>query len=386
MHILLLSAYDAASHKQWREGLVSALPEHHWSVLSLPPRHFSWRIRGNSLYFADQLASNLGDKQAPIDLVIATSMVDLSTLKGISPALSGVPCVVYFHENQLAYPVSAKSFKSIEPAMVNIYAALAAEKICFNSEYNRASFLAGSAELLKRFPDYVPNNIVKHISDKSQILAVPLSGDVFAPSHTQQSGEQGSQWDQNRCFEIVWNHRWEYDKGPDRLLALVSELDTTLNLRFHIVGQRFSKVPDAMHALHALLQQRDWLGQWGPVADRAGYLQLLRCSDVVLSTAIHDFQGLAVLEGLASGCAPLVPNRLAYPEFIASDFLYPVGQTLAEEARYAAQALIEQYTRFNAVGGAASDTRKRWQKTVQNLTWQVMKPAYEGLIGQLRRY
>ncbi len=49
MRILLLSAYDAVSHRLWREGLVAALPEHNWTVLALPPRHFRWRIRGNSL-------------------------------------------------------------------------------------------------------------------------------------------------------------------------------------------------------------------------------------------------------------------------------------------------------------------------------------------------
>ncbi len=44
------------------------------------------------------------------------------------------------------------------------------------------------------------------------------------------------------------------------------------------------------------------------------YQALLQQSNVVLSTALHDFQGIAVLEGVAAGCIPVVPNRLAYPE------------------------------------------------------------------------
>src|SRR5690606_31607509 len=52
MRILLLSAYDADSHRRWREGLVRELPQHAWTVLALPPRHFSWRIRGNALSWA----------------------------------------------------------------------------------------------------------------------------------------------------------------------------------------------------------------------------------------------------------------------------------------------------------------------------------------------
>src|SRR5690554_445672 len=99
MRILLLSAYDAVSHQYWRKGLVNALPEHDWTVLSLPARYFSWRIRGNSLSWAFGERERL---QQPYDLVIATSMVDLTSLRGLVPSLARTPCVVYFHENQFA--------------------------------------------------------------------------------------------------------------------------------------------------------------------------------------------------------------------------------------------------------------------------------------------
>ncbi len=52
MKILLLSAYDAMSHGYWRKGLMNAFPENDWTVLTLPPRYISWRLRGNSLSWA----------------------------------------------------------------------------------------------------------------------------------------------------------------------------------------------------------------------------------------------------------------------------------------------------------------------------------------------
>ncbi|MDC0414664.1 DUF3524 domain-containing protein, partial [Gammaproteobacteria bacterium] len=99
--ILLLSAYDAMSHTIWRRRLAAMFPEHEWTQLALPPRHFNWRIRGNSLQWA------LNEQDAltqDYDLLIATSMVDLASLRGFVPSLSKIPTLLYFHENQFVYP------------------------------------------------------------------------------------------------------------------------------------------------------------------------------------------------------------------------------------------------------------------------------------------
>ena len=52
--VLLLSGYDASSHRHWRKLLEEELIEFDWTQLALPDRHFSWRARGNSLTFASQ--------------------------------------------------------------------------------------------------------------------------------------------------------------------------------------------------------------------------------------------------------------------------------------------------------------------------------------------
>ena len=59
--ILLLSAYEAHSHRQWRSTLCDMFPEHYWTCLSLPPRHFAWRVRGNSLSWAFNHRQTLTD-------------------------------------------------------------------------------------------------------------------------------------------------------------------------------------------------------------------------------------------------------------------------------------------------------------------------------------
>jgi hypothetical protein len=148
--IWLLSAYRSASHGAWADWLVNTFDEYNWKVLELSGRHFRWRIRGNPLSWLHQLPDT------PADLIIATSMVDLATLKGLHPPLAQIPCVYYFHENQFSYPASGQQHASIDPQMVQLYGALSAHICLFNSAYNRDSFLQGIDALLKKLPDETP--------------------------------------------------------------------------------------------------------------------------------------------------------------------------------------------------------------------------------------
>jgi glycosyltransferase involved in cell wall biosynthesis len=121
---------------------------------------------------------------------------------------------------------------------------------------------------------------------------------------------------------IVWNHRWEYDKAPERMFAALLKLhDDGVDFRVHVIGQQFREQPPVFAEMRPLLESH--IGEWGMVEPDTEYQKLLQQSHVVLSTTLHEFQGLAVLEAVAAGCVPLVPDRLAYPEFIADDYRYP---------------------------------------------------------------
>ena len=104
------------------------------------------------------------------------------------------------------------------------------------------------------------------------------------------------------------------------------------------MGQQFRRRPTCFDEAHRWLGP--WLGRWGHIEDRAEYLTLLRGADLVVSTALHDFQGLSVLEACALGCRPLVPDRLAYPEWFGPEHRYASHPGDAErEARALAEAL-----------------------------------------------
>ena len=316
MKVLLLSAYAARSHVQWQNSVQQMFGTWQWQVLSLPPRHFSWRVRGNPLYWSQTHRDVL---EQDWDLLVATSMVDLATLRGLVPSLARLPTVLYFHENQFAYPQHQQRHSLLEAQMVSLYSCLAADSVIFNSAYNRDSFLAGCGALLDKLPDRVPPGIVDKLRASSGVLPVPLQLDQCAtaiPSWPGMPGELAC-----RPLRIVWSGRFEHDKGGDGLLLLLEQLESTdLDYELAVTGQQFRASPQAFDSIRRRFAHR--LVHFGYLESPADYYSLLRAADLVLSTALHEFQGLAVLEGVASGCLPVVPERLVYPEIYPASHCY----------------------------------------------------------------
>ncbi len=328
--ILLLSGYDAKSHATWRLRLQEFFPDWHWTVLSMPPRHFAWRIRSNAMQWATQEAGTLNQS---FDLLLATSMVDLASLRGLVPALAKTPTLLYFHENQFAYPEGRQRNNNLEPLLVPIYASLSANKIAFNTKFNLDTFNKGVRSLSRTLPEPLPAELFAKI-DQAELLPVPLAV-------TQTERVTGSD---PELLEIVWNHRWEYDKGPELLLSLIRLCQRAqLRFRFHIVGQQFREQPRPFTEIEKLLstiadETGIERGAFGYLENEADYLALLGSSDVVLSTALHDFQGLAIQEACVLGCRPLVPDALAYPEYLPAEALYP----LSPEPEQTAQGVLNR--------------------------------------------
>jgi glycosyltransferase involved in cell wall biosynthesis len=356
--VLLLSAYDTPSHRFWCTALQQQFTDVDWTYLSLPGRYFSWRIRGNALTWSIREAQVLSQQY---DRVLATSMTDLATLRGLCPALTSAVNILYFHENQFAYPLTASAHASVEPQMVTLYSALCADRLVFNSDYNRQTFLRGVDQLMRQLPDEVPPGIALALTAKATVLPVPLAEPVGAAQPLKSA---------SLPLEIVWNHRWEYDKGPEQLLAQVRALPAELRLKFHVLGQQFRQQPPEFAELRQLLEARGWLGRWGYVADQQAYFALLRQSHAVLSTAHHDFQGLAVLEAVAYGCVPLVPKRLVYPEWFGAEACYAeppqTGPTLSERIIAMHDALAQ------GVVAAPVD--------VSRFSWPALRPQYQALL------
>lgn len=323
MKVLILSAYNAVSHHSLNTGLIKYLGDIDFTLLTLPPRYFAWRTRGNSLSFAFEQREAL---TKGYDLIFATSFTDITGLRGLVPELAGIPLAVYFHENQFAYPDSRSAHGSLETKIVSVYNALAADRVVFNTDFNKNTFLAGAEALLKKMPDHVPPGLTDMIRDKSSVIHVPIEKRKIPPKHPERPS-------------ILWNHRWEYDKGPDRFLEVLRELkrrnfDFTLNM----AGQVFRETPEAFDDIRK--EFAEIIRHWGFAESRAAYDSLMAESSFVVSTAVHDFQGLSVMEAAEAGCVPVLPRRLAYPELFAPEYFYETADEISVEAENCAEHII----------------------------------------------
>lgn len=336
LRVLLLSGYDAVSHRHWRNILRRGLAEVDWTVVALPDRHFYWRARGNGLTFAFSHQQQLA---GPFDVLIVTSMVDLCTLRGFLPHLASIPTLVYFHENQFEYPVkpgAARNSNIVNAQLTSIYSVLCADKILFNSQFNKDTFYAGAEALLAKMPDGVERGVLIQPQQVSTVLAVPIANDPhdFEAVVCDEIGVAA------QCpIEIVWNHRWEYDKQPEVFFKAMEKLQAAgVDFRLHVMGQSFRAVPDCFAGAKTLLQSK--IKTWGhqPSDD---YYRILRRADIVVSTAMHDFQGLSLLEAIHRGCVPVAPNRVAYPEYVPPNLLYDLQPDEAESLFLTLMALLE---------------------------------------------
>ena len=306
MKIALLDPFHSGSHQAWSVGLARH-SRHEVRLFTLPGRHWKWRMHGAAI----SMATLLLDSGFEPDAILTTDMMALDTLSAICRKhFPEARLDLYFHENQLTYPWSLndpdiENGRDNHYAFINVSSAIAADRIFFNSQFHMRSFLQALPAFCKQFPPPSILPEVEKLNSKSEVLYLGIDlSSLNCPLLPRRQKPV-----------ILWNHRWEYDKGPEEFFSAIFHLqDEGWEFEIIVLGKQYGQSPEVFSKARERLGKR--VLHWGYAPGRKEYAQLLRQADILPVTSRQDFFGISVIEAMYCGVFPILPDRLAFPEHL----------------------------------------------------------------------
>lgn len=362
MKILILEPFFSGSHQRWAlEFQVQS--RHDIQIMSLPGKHWKWRMHGAAVYFARELDLL---PEMP-DLILATDMLDLTTFLALTrQKIASIPIALYFHENQITYPWSPTDAdislqRNNQYGFINYTSALAADRVFFNSEYHKNSFLGALPDFLRQFPDRRCMDTVTQIAEKSEVLYLGMDLHKFATIASPSKKETPI---------LLWNHRWEYDKNPVEFFTALFQLQAeNIDFRLIVTGENYSSAPSIFAEARKQLVTK--IIHFGYVDSFKEYAELLHLADILPVTSRQDFFGGSVVEAIYCNCFPLLPHRLAYREHI------PAGQEV--------QHLYEEGKFYERIKNALLNfERKEYRHFVEQYDWTNLIVKYDEKLRVLK--
>ncbi|XP_066273054.1 tRNA-queuosine alpha-mannosyltransferase-like [Branchiostoma lanceolatum] len=166
--ILLIEPFYGGSHKQLIDLLWAEIPG--CVKVVLPAKKWHWRARTAALYISQQIPH-----QHNFRVLFASSVLNLAELLALRPDLTSLKKLLYFHENQLVYPIRKHQDRDFQYGYNQVLSCLVADVVLFNSQYNQDSFLSSIKAHFSVMPDCRPKGLADQIRPKCQVLYFPIN-------------------------------------------------------------------------------------------------------------------------------------------------------------------------------------------------------------------
>lgn len=356
MKVLLVEPYYSGSHRVWADGYVRH-SSHEVRLITHPGRWWKWRMKGGAVTLAASLESLGG--WTP-EVVLVSDMIDLAHFRALARTHIGdPPTALYFHESQLTYPVAPGSSPDHSYSLTNWISACAADAVLFNSGYHRQIFFEKLGGFLATFPDMAHEHLIEGVESRSDVLPVGVDLSWVRPRSEERD-----------TFRILWNHRWEFDKDPEAFADAVEHLiDVDVDFELVLTGPRPGRTPVALERIRNLAGDRIVHDGEAPTPT---YRKLVAGSDIVVSASRQEFFGISVVEAIAAGCRPVLPNRLSYPWLIPDEHHHEVLYAEGELGPALARAL------------QAPPAPESLAEAMKSFDWNEMATEYDSRLEALR--
>jgi glycosyltransferase involved in cell wall biosynthesis len=360
MNIIFVESFYGGSHKSFLDGLVK-YSRHDITPITLPSRFWKWRLRSAALYIAEEF----GEALRRCDLIVATDLINLADLKAL--ARFACPSILFLHENQLTYPTPEGEKPELNFGFTNLVSALAADRCLFNSQYHLQEFDYALKQFILDIPEFVPEQAHQQVLSKSQVIYMGIDFSEFRRRPVLDNAKP----------IILWNHRWEFDKQPEVFFRQLYKLAAEgLDFELLLLGENFQMHPKEF------IEAREKLGprirQYGYVESIYDYSRYLAMADIVVSTAIQENFGFAVIEAMHCHTLPLLPKRLSYPEILPpkfhEQFLYSSEPELESKLR----RLVRDYRSLN-------ETRVEIAHSMAMFDWKTRITEFDALFEEMAK-
>ncbi|XP_032549124.1 glycosyltransferase-like domain-containing protein 1 isoform X7 [Chiroxiphia lanceolata] len=300
MSVLLIEPFYGGSHKQLMDLLQEELQED-CVLCTLPAKKWHWRARTSALYFMQTVPTSSNYRFMPEHKLARLEKVIAVKGNGDGYQSGGLP------GQQKSRAVMKTSDVHREPGLCESQAGLGTTQ----HEGLPSPFTA----LARPIQTEASEGTNPCQEEDKQCLTFNLSNILSGQDY------------QQRPLHVAWPHRWEHDKDPETFFKVLMKLKEE-DLPFHVsvLGETFSEIPDIFSEAKKVLGSS--ILHWGYLPSKDDYFQALCMADVVISTAKHEFFGVAMIEAVHCGCYPLCPKALVYPEIFPAEYLYSTPEQL----------------------------------------------------------